>query len=331
MQRRVTSGDVAAEAGVSRATVSYVLNGRTEMAISKPTREAVFAAARRLGYQPSPAARALRSGRSDLVVVLVPYLSESPELTRMMSGIGQHLGKAGLACVRYEGGQWHGRLQTLWQRVSAAAVVTWEPLAPADADATLNAGVVEVACSAVDRVGRARTMQLDQVEIGAVQARHLLERGHRRLLYVHPDDPREKDFYEARVQGFESAVAAVATASSEVLALPLDPAASLEHAVARLAESPFEAVGAFSDVTALCVLAAARQRGMRVPQDLAVIGIDDITAAPFATPPLTSIRLNVDREGYLIAKAVADTLGRDFHIEPPEDSPPFTLIRRESA
>src|SRR6185312_14686232 len=99
MTRRVTSADVAREAGLSRATVSYVLNDTPHQKIPDETRQRVLATAARLGYAPSAAARALRSGRSELVLCLLPDWPMGPQVGEMLEHLSSSLAQYGLTFV----------------------------------------------------------------------------------------------------------------------------------------------------------------------------------------------------------------------------------------
>src|SRR3954454_5418345 len=102
-RRRVTSADVARVAGVSRATVSYVLNDTPHQTISAGTRNRVLAAAARLGYAPSAAARTLRTGRSDLVLCLLPDWPIGQEVCSLLGNLPTALARSGLSFVAHPG------------------------------------------------------------------------------------------------------------------------------------------------------------------------------------------------------------------------------------
>src|SRR5215470_4169569 len=126
---KVTSKDVAAAAGVSQTTVSFVLNGRREHGISDETRELVRATAERLGYVPSAAARSLRSGRSDLVLCLVSEVVISEARDRFMLDLSVELAPAGYACVFLL----HAAskpLADVWRHVGPDVIVAFRKLAP---------------------------------------------------------------------------------------------------------------------------------------------------------------------------------------------------------
>ena len=101
MHRKVTSHDVARAAGVSRATVSYVLNGRSGQSITEATRQRVLTAAEKLGYAPSTAARTLRRGQSDLVLMLLPPEPLGRALAMVLDAASDQVEQAGLRLIAH--------------------------------------------------------------------------------------------------------------------------------------------------------------------------------------------------------------------------------------
>src|SRR3954454_3730110 len=101
--RRPTGADVARRAGLSRATVSYVLNNSPHQVIPDPTRQRVLAAAAELGYTPSPAARALSSGRSDVILLLLPDWPIGPTVGHLLEDLSAELAAHGLTFVAHPG------------------------------------------------------------------------------------------------------------------------------------------------------------------------------------------------------------------------------------
>lgn len=168
-----TSADVAREAGVSRATVSYVLNDRRDVRITPATREHVLTAARRLGYQPSPAARALRAGRGDVVLFLLPDWDTTGELGRFLEQVGNLISKEGLVCLRYEGAQWQGQLSSLLGKVTAAAVITFSPLSETDAQVMALSTIPEVRAWLLDGP-EGHTLRIDQAAVVQLQIDRLV-------------------------------------------------------------------------------------------------------------------------------------------------------------
>jgi DNA-binding LacI/PurR family transcriptional regulator len=329
VSKKPTSSDVARAAGVSRATVSYVLNGRSDVRITEATRMQVLKAARDLGYHPSPAARALRAGHGEVVLVLLPEWG-SGEFGELLAEVGRLVGNHGLVCLRHEGAQWQGSLGRLLGRVTAAAVITLEPLSQADATALERTGIPEIKMWPVGGPGELPTLAIDQVEIVRVQVDHLLDQGYRRLAYLALPDAHAQPFLEVRIKAFGAVCASRGISSAPVAIEPQD----LEPVIARLrtwrgrSSKPL-GICTWSDLTGIAVLNAARALDLDVPGDVGVIGVDGTLGARLAQPALSSVALNLPQEAALVAHNVAAALGLG-EGEPPFPSDPLTLLPRSS-
>jgi len=156
--RSVTSADVARESGVSRTTVSYVLNGTEGAKISEATQERVREAARRLGYSPSAAARTLRRGRNDLVLGALPDGPAGPVIDTLLDGLATALAGRGLSMlVHHNRGPQH--LAQLWRQVTPVAVVGLTAPLGDPASVTVTAScTVSMADLAVPGLPGARTL-----------------------------------------------------------------------------------------------------------------------------------------------------------------------------
>ncbi|MFD0522811.1 LacI family DNA-binding transcriptional regulator [Paractinoplanes durhamensis] len=128
--QRVTSADVARVAGVSRATVSYVLNDTPGQTISPTTRTRVLDAAARLGYAPSAAARALRTGRSDVVLCLLPDWPIGPEVGSMLGNLSTALARHGFTFVVHPGNREDRPISEIWKAITPAAVIAFADFSP---------------------------------------------------------------------------------------------------------------------------------------------------------------------------------------------------------
>lgn len=283
---RSTSADVARRAGVSRATVSYVLNGRSDQSIPEPTRQRVLHAAHELGYVPHAASRALRAGRSRLVLLINADVPWSTNITDAEDAL-----TAAVAAT--------GRSLVVWRRHGpedlAATLANLEPcvaitLQPLDADEeTLLAGLHIPLVTADLGTPGADTAT-------GVQLEHLVDHGHRRLAYLTTSEANLQQFALPRTAGFLAAAAARGLPQPVVVALPGASAPVVTELAGVLSDwkaqpDPVTAVACFNDLHAAACLAAAASLGLRVPADLAVIGLDDDDFSPFTSPALTTVRL----------------------------------------
>jgi DNA-binding LacI/PurR family transcriptional regulator len=287
---RPTSADVAHRAGVSRATVSYVLNDTPHQSIPESTRARVLAAAADLDYTPHVAARALRAGESRLVLFINTGVPYGTNLAIMIDALASAVAASGRSLVLWQQHDPRGLASTLAHLEPALAIT----LGRIDDDqrallARARVPTVEA------RVGR----DAADVEAGAMlQVRHLAARGHRRLGYLTTTDPVLATFATPRLAGVRHACTELGLDPPPVVDLPrLDDIAVPDLAAALLnwteQRDPVTAVACYNDVCAAACIAAAGQAGLAVPGDLAVIGMDDEPMGAFIRPALTTIRIHV--------------------------------------
>jgi len=321
----VTSADVARESGVSRTTVSYVLNGTPGTSISDATRGRVLEAAARLGYAPSAAARTLRSGRSDLVLCVLPDWPVGPVVETMLDHLADDLAERGLSVLVH-----HVRgerpLSDLWRAVTPRTVVGLATFAEADVAAMRQAGIQVVSAAPDDETGDG--LEDPQPRIGRLQADRLSDGGRLRLGYATTADRRVADFADLRLAGVRAVCAERGLPDPVVIPVEVNAASGAE-AVRLWHEQGVTGVAAYNDDVALAVLAGARTAGIAVPADLAVMGVDDIPAAALAAPPLTTVSQSMERQASYIAARVLAALDGTPAPAPPPDR--LRVVGRESA
>ncbi len=318
--RRVTSADVAREAGVSRATVSYVLNDAPHQKIPEATRQRVWEAAGRLGYAPSAAARALRMGRSDIVLGLLPDWPIEHVLGQLIQRLTNSFAEHGLTFVVHSSARPARPLRELWKSISPAAVLALQDFPEPEARAMRAAGIEVVMAMHGTVPGEKPAPLVSEQPIGAVQARHLAA-AHRRLGYAYPDLPGLDVLAQPRLDGVRKVCAELGLPEPDVRTVPLEARGAAEAVKAWRAEEPaVTGVCAFNDDIALAVLAGLGHLGLRAPQDLAVIGVDDIPNASLAQPPLTTVFRDTNTIARNMARRVVDTLdGKPVSTEPVQD------------
>jgi DNA-binding LacI/PurR family transcriptional regulator len=320
-RRRVTSTDVAREAKVSRATVSYVLNDSPHQKIPEATRRRVREAAARLGYAPSAAARSLRRGRSDIVLGLLPDWPIEHVLGRLVQQLTDALAQHELTFLVHSAAHPARPLREVWRALTPAAVLALDAFPDAEAGAMRAAGI-EVVMAVHDSVRSGRSSALVSEEpIGAEQARHLAH-AHRRLGYAYPDLARLGVLARARLDGVREVCAELGLPAPDVRTVPVDQEGAVQAVKAWLAaDPPVTGVCAFNDAAALAVLGALRSLGLRAPEDLAVIGVDDIPGAALAQPPLTTVVRDTDAIARGLARRIADALeGAQVSADPLPES-----------
>ena len=328
--RRVTSTDVARAVGLSRTTVSYVLNDTPNQKIPEATRRRVLDAATSLGYAPSAAARALRSGRSDVVLCLLPDWPIGVVLGRLLESMSMELARAGLTMLTHPGNG-DDPVSHVLSAVTPAAVLSFEPFAT-DQQAFLRAAAIPVALVLADRRTRNRGLRgLDQRQVGRAQVEHLVAAGHHTLGYALSDDPRLGDFTGPRLEGVIKGCAEFGLREPMIRVVALDAVQSATAVADWMSAEPrVTAVCAYNDEVAFAVLAGMRRHDLKAPKDLAVIGVDDIPTAPVADPPLTTVRMDEAVEGRYIAGCVVAALaGKSMPRNPGSNA--ISIARRESA
>ncbi|WP_448811097.1 LacI family DNA-binding transcriptional regulator [Agromyces bauzanensis] len=319
---RVTSADVARESGVSRTTVSYVLNGTAGTSISEATRRRVLDTAARLGYAPSAAARTLRSGRSDLVLCVLPDWPVGPVVETMLDHLADELAERGLSVLVH-----HVRgnrpLSDLWRAVTPRTVVGLTAFEPDEVRAMRRAGIQVVDTSAAEP-----GVENPQPRIGRLQVERLVAGGNTRLGYATTADRRVAEFADQRLAGARAECAERGLAEPVVVPVEVD-AASGTAAVHAWRTAGVTGVAAYNDEVAFAVLAGARAAGLAVPGDLAVVGVDDVPLAALASPPLTTVTQSMDREASYLAARVLAALDGAAPPRRPGDGP--TIVERDSA
>ncbi|GAA1836676.1 LacI family DNA-binding transcriptional regulator [Pseudonocardia ailaonensis] len=315
--RPTTMTDVARRAGVSRATASYVLNSTPGTRIPEPTRVRVFAAAEELRYVPHVNARSLRRGRSDLIIGHV-------ERDAVLRGRIPALGLAQVAAdLRRAGFMFlmHGdptlvgvAAARAWLALRPAAVVAFAERFTEDSVAMLaGAGTVPVAVGTAPSDLTA-TVVLDDGDLGRAAAEHLLARGCRRIAVVSSGmpgsslprvagaDPRGEPLANRVSEALR--IARAAGAEAEAQHLVPDPAAAAALVASwRRTGLPDGVVGA-TDRHAGMVLGALMDAGIRVPDDVAVIGADDDPYCELLRPRLTSTTVDLSSGSARMADAV---------------------------
>lgn len=319
--RRPTALDVARRAGVSRTTVSFVLNDHAEArGIPPATAERVYDAARALGYTPDRAARALRSGTSDLVVFASPRPTTlGPLALRLITELGDHLSAAGLHLItrRIPTG---GTLHEAWRDLAPAAVLCRD-LETADAAELEAAGIPCVTLESTTF----------NAALGFTQGSYLLDRGHRRLGYVRPHEPELQEDASFRLDGVRRACSDAGAPPPVVVSTRLD----LESATAVVRELHADggptAVCAFDDDRAFAVLAGMAALGLRAPDDLAVIGVDNTPLAELAIPPLTTVDPLVAGGVGHLAQRIQDAIAGTTTPLPAWATTRLRVVQRRSA
>ena len=281
--------DVARLAGVSHQTVSRVLNNHPNVRVETARR--VRAAIAELGYRPNRAARALVTGRSQLLgVVALNTTLYGP--ASLLTAFERAAGNAGFAVsVGSVGSLDRQSISAVIERHLDQRVAGIVAIAPvASAAEAMDGLTAEVPLVTIDGDPQRATagVTVDQAAGARAATQHLLDAGHRTVWHV--SGPADWFDSAGRVSGWE---ATLRDAGAEVPpVLPADWSAASGYRVGQtLARIPeVTAVFAANDHLALGILRALHERGLRVPDDISVVGFDDVPEAGYFIPPLTTVR-----------------------------------------
>ena len=311
--RRPKSEDVAARAGVSRTTVSFVLNDRPGASISQATRERVLAAAAELGYQPHAAARGLAAGRSHTIGLVMrqsaEQVAEDALLAETLRGISTAARAEGFRVLVEPFGANDGDYGDLLRTRHADGLIVSGPrvddaelqrLVASGAPVVLQGSLAGLDVSSVD---------VDNVAAAKSAVRHLLALGHRRIGCV-TNAPLSYTAARERLEGYREALTEAGIGPTDDLVVQADFSASSGRTATAelLRRADPSALFVASDVVAFGAIAAIREAGLRVPDDISVVGFDDIPLAAYFDPPLTTVRLPAHELGRTVGAALLDRI-----------------------
>ena len=333
---RVTSFDVAAEAGVSQSTVSRALAG--DPVVSEATRLRVAEAARKLNYYVDENAARLRTGRTGTLAVVVVCRpgEDRKDLNPFHSALLASLcGAASLrgyeTLVSFQDGpdNFNGRYQEQRKADGLAVIGTTENYSAWDYFRGLGREGIHWVCwgAPFDDVEWIRS---DNHGGGRLATRHLIEQGYRKIVCIGSETSPQRQFLE-RYEGYAEEMR---TAGLEPVLMPIEKGLPREEqgrrAVAALIEAgtPFDALFAVCDPIALGALDELHVRGLSVPGQVGLVGFDGIRAGAYSAPPLSSVEPDFRAAGeMMVAKLLAEVAGESHDSR----RVPVRLLVRESS
>jgi DNA-binding LacI/PurR family transcriptional regulator len=325
--------DVAARAGVSHQTVSRVINDNPKVA--EATRQRVLAAIRELAYVPSPMARGLLSNQTRSIGVVADDISDH-FFARVVAGAEAEARRRGyylmIASVEPDDDE-GGYLRLMLERRVEGLILARPsvPVAPADLLPARSAGVPLVFVGSSELPGFP-IVDVDNRQGGYDATRHLLEHGHRRIATI--VGPDEWPSSAARFEGYRQALRERGVADDPGLVEHASDwgLESGRAAAARLLEydAGFTALFAHSDLIALGAIRQLRDAGRRVPDDVSVVGYDDLPIADYVEPALTTVHQPMSEIGALAAGFVLDQLAGGAAPAPGAHLLPAVLVGRQS-
>lgn len=316
--KRVTTADVAAASGVSRATVSYVLNDVPGRGISETTRDLVLETARRLGHVPHGPARSLRLGRSMIVLALVHDYTIGYVADHLIAELDKALRERGLVLMVHRFDEKTRPLSELWGLVAPDLIVSMGGMAVPELPSEL---------SPVKLIGVQGLFPHQRA--GEMQIEYLASKGHRRIGYAELDNPRVALISRERRGGAELVQQRLGLPELARHELGLGDVDATFAAIDEWlgGPDPVTAVAAHNDETAIMLISALRARGLEAGVDLDVIGVDNI---PLARIGVTTIEINVDLYADVILDAVIGAIdGKPAEHKHGDDF--LRLVVRDSA
>lgn len=330
-----TLHDVARTAGVSIKTVSNVIHGYPH--IRPETRERVEAAIARLNYQPNRAARSLRSGRTDMIGLIVPDL-RNPYFAELADDVMRAARERGFS-VLIEQFDLDRESELVALRDAHLrgldgilhSVLTLEP-----GDAALLERVPVPLVLLGERIFDSSRDHVTMRNTEGAQAAtaHLLDLGRRRILALGSHPSEEMGSPSLRLRGYADALENAAVPFDAALVIPVDLWHRADGAEAMRAVLDagvaFDGIVAFNDSLALGALRVLLERGIRVPDDVAVIGFDDLDETRYSLPALSTINPGRSEIARTAVELLASRIGGADAGPPREVFTDFTLVERES-
>ncbi len=320
--------DVARLAGVSPSTVSRILNGTAK--VSDDKRQAVMDAIARMNFAPNPMAQSLKRGRSMTIGIVVQDIS-SPFFDETLHGVDEALKGTGYASVIVSG-HWNAaeeieRIRLLLAR-KVDGIILLSGRITDESVLQFSQHRPIVSTGRAIQTQRALGFKLDNEQGGWLAVRHLIELGHRRIAFI--TGPANNCDADERLAGYKRALQEADIAYDPKIVVEGDfHESSGMRAINHLfdTQQQFTAVCAANDLSAYGARLSLYRKGIRVPEDISLVGFDDLPGSSYTTPPLTTIRQPL----YDIGRIATNSLLHLINGEIVETSiPPLELIVRET-
>ena len=295
-QRRITSADVAREAGVSQATVSYVLNNDPRQSIPEETRAKVLRAVQKLSYEPFAPARSLRLGKSNIVLVVFQQSIIEVNISQIIEALAAEVAKLGFSLVWQIG--FSPENNHLAANLAPAVVVGLVD----ETDTVIQASLQRFQAPIVTLTAH------NWINEGSrLQVEYLVKRGRRSIVYAATSKPSLQHLSHSRQERVEQACREHGLSEPRVVTIPLTRERARQAMAELVAMQPLPfAICAFNDEVALACLAALSDLKIAVPEEVSVIGHDNTLLAELSIPPMTTIGIEGEEVGErLIASVVS--------------------------
>ncbi len=336
-KKRVSIKDVAREAGVSIATISYVLNNKKGESISDETINRVREAIKKLNYVPNLSARSLVSKRSNLIGVVIPqaeagkeFMFYNPFYGEFLSSVEYEARKKGfhLLISGTEADQKY--IQVAQNRgLDGIIIVGIYPDSFFQELKQCQIPIVLVDSYCSDHYFH--SIGINDRHGGYLATKHLIEKGHRKIAFI-SGMVKENGVNSNRLLGYKDALEEYGIDFDEKLLYLGDT--NFEYGIkagARLANSKNGETAAFAtaDILAVGVIKGLKENGLRVPEDKSVVGFDDVYLARITDPSLTTVRQNIAEKGRQAAEIIIQTIENEIK-EKRDIILPVDIVERDS-
>ncbi len=344
MKDRVTAKDVAREAGVTAATVSYVLNGKSTVSISEETQERVWKAVKKLGYVPNQAAKTLSSSRgegrskSNLIGVVIPqtedgkkFMFRNPFYGEFLSALeygtrleGYHLLISGVNADQ--------KYIEIAKNRSLDGIVILGMYPSDEIQDYKKSGIptVMVDCYC-DHDHYFHSVRTDDCYGGYLATEYLIKNGHRRIAFV-SGEIKEIGVSYMRYLGYKDAL--------EEYGIPFDEKLIINgtinyefgiEAANRIMKSNLDITAVFStaDIVAVGMVKGFRKEGVKIPEDISIIGFDDVYDSIICDPSITTVRQNIEMKGAAVAELIVSA-AKNPKCPKKQIIIPIEIVERES-
>jgi LacI family transcriptional regulator len=332
VSKKTTIRDIAKQAGVSYQTVSRVINNRPDVA--KETRLRVEQTINDMGYLPSQMARSLRNKRTKTIGLIVPDIA-NPFFAEIAKGV-EDAGFAGGYTVSLCNSNmtlqrelaYLERLQTKGVDgiIFIAATAQINHIRP-----LIDRGLPVIMFYRDSGGLKVDTFKVDNIQMGYTATKHLLELGHRDIACIQPASPQTPS--QGRIEGFRRALTECGLRANPTLMVRGNNLLSGgREAALKLVQdgAQFTAIFAGNDAMAIGAMRALRSGGYRIPEDVSVVGVDDITLASYAEPPLTTIAQPKQEAGTQAVRCLIERIEGNYEGGPRRIALDTHIIVRES-
>jgi LacI family transcriptional regulator len=346
VKKQVSIRDVAKKAGVSATTVSYILNDNPHNSFSQETRDRVFSAVNELNYVPDQAAKTLGSSRvrgniqSKLIGIVIPQMEttnldpqllfSNPFYSTLLSVVELEIRKTGYHLIVSGTNPGQSYMEIVKSRaLDGVIIVGVYPEKDESEYRRYKVPVVLVDCYGIDENGF-YSIRTDDRWGGYLATKYLIDRGHRNIALV-TGEINEIGVNSMRHLGYEDAMkeAGIQVGRELVFEGYVNYKHGLEAAREIAAKHPeITAVFATSDITAIGIVNGLREAGISVPEDMSLVGFDDVDLAKMCYPPLTTVRQNIAQKGRIAVELILSSIDNHDSIKGEEKIIPLEIVER---